>query len=184
MSYSSHSVTVQIIRQAELSELMQQRPHALDLNCLYRGSSFIYYTYENNQQQTHKAGHLFWNPICHLGELPQNIIHLISPWISRHDWVVLSERRHQDGLMGLEFYAGTIWAALAFKLQSSGEMGNDNCIKIKRISNWPSQQELALSLSADRPLLYCGESCCNADVRTSRSYTLSPSSHLQHDMCG
>lgn len=49
--------------------------------------------------------------------------------------------------MGLEIYAGTIWAALAFKLQSSGEMGNDNCIKIKRISNWPSQWELAQSLS-------------------------------------
>lgn len=44
--------------------------------------------------------------------------------------------------MGPEIYAGTIWAALAFKLQSSGEMGNDNGIKIKRVSNWPSQWEV------------------------------------------
>lgn len=106
------------------------------------------------------------------------------PWISRHDQAVLCETRHQDGLMGLEIYAGTIWAALAFKLQSGGEMGNDNSIKIKRISNWPSQWELAQSLSADRPLLYCGESCSDTDVRTSRSDTLSPSSHLRHDTCG
>lgn len=112
------------------------------------------------------------------------IIHLISPWISRHDWTVLCEKWHQDRLMGLEIYAGTIWAALAFKLQSSVEMENDKCIKIKRTSNWPSQWELAPNLSADRLPLCCGEFCGNMDVRPRHCNTLSPSSHRWHDICG
>lgn len=123
-------------------ERERQTSHAP--NCLYRGYFFISSTYENNQQQAHKAAHLFLHPICSVVEPSQNIIHLISPWISRHDWAVLCETRHQDGLMGLEIYASTIWAALAFKLQSSGEMGNNNCIKIKKnlqltitVRNWP-----------------------------------------------
>lgn len=65
--------------EAELKKerLLTQTSHAL--NCLYRGYSFISYTYENNQQQAHKAAHLFSHPICSVVELPQNIIHLISP---------------------------------------------------------------------------------------------------------
>lgn len=48
-----------------------------------------------------------------------------------------------EGLMGREIYFGTIWAALAFKLWSGREMGNNNCIKIKESptdhhsENWP-----------------------------------------------
>lgn len=138
-----------------------------------------------NSDQRSRAPILTSNLQCRFTASAGSEYHyLISPWVPRHDWAIQKERRHQDGLMGWEIYAGTIWAALAFKLQSSREMGNDNCIKIKSISNWPSQWELAPSLSADRPLLYCGESCGNADVRTSRSDTLSPSSHLRHDTCG
>lgn len=109
--------------------------HDLDLNCLCRGHGFLHIQYmerkNNNQHTASKAPYLFHHPICSGGELVLNVIHLISPWISRHDWAVLCKRRHQGGLMGLEIYVGTIWAALAFKLQSSAEMGNDNGMKIK-----------------------------------------------------
>lgn len=130
-------------KEKRMAVWVKHRPH-ITLNYLCRSYFFISSTYENNQQQAHKAAHRFLHPICSDVKPPQKITHLISPWISRHDWAVLCEIQHQDGLMGLEIYAGTIWAALAFKLQSSGEMGNNNCIKIKKnlqltitVRNWP-----------------------------------------------
>ena len=115
------------------------------LSFLNRGYSFTSYIYDNNQQLTHKAAHPFltFNLQCWWAASEYHSFNFHMN-IQTLDWAVLCETRHQDGLMGLEIYAGTIWAALAFKLQSSGEMGNDNCIKIKRnlqltitVRNWP-----------------------------------------------